>query len=224
MSEQEYNENDPLFLLSRSLDQELSAQKRQSLDEALASSGSLRDEAAKLRGVDRLVRRWGSLEVDANLDGFAEAVGGAPEPEGLAGVDELVARWGSRSVESGSEALVARVMARIAPTPHLAARGPVAARRPLHWQRVIFRVGAPLAAAAALALAFVTYSRVPPSSHRQVEVAWGPPLAAVSQRVCDVSFRRVPAGQQGPSIASGVSFVIAGADPLPAEQSVAPPL
>ncbi|MCP4641496.1 MAG: hypothetical protein GY851_13725, partial [bacterium] len=70
MSEGPYNANDEAFLFSRSLDEELTGPEREHLEQALATSEALREEARQLRAVDHLVKRLGSEAVELDWESF----------------------------------------------------------------------------------------------------------------------------------------------------------
>ncbi len=148
MSEQSYNLDDPAFLISRSFDEPLSEEERRRLEKLLAESESLRSEADQLRAVDRLIMRWGGRPVELDWEPHAALVEASlddvgDEP-GLRKVDDLLERWGRQGEEVDPQRFAKAVMARIE------------ASRPRSTGRsLIFRIGAPVAAAAAVALAFV---------------------------------------------------------------------
>jgi len=227
MSDSEYNPHDPLFLLSQSIDGELTPAQRQELDSALAASAELRAEAEQLRTLCDLIQMWGTQdhgldtenlgdEVTAHLSEVEEA-----ESAELAGIDDLLRRWSEAAPEVDWERFHGAVMERIAP-----------ARRAVPiWGRVL-RLGTPLAAAAAIALAYLGYLRpwdteVPRTPAVVVQV--GPQVEALArvpqEDVFQVSFGREsappPASEE---LQRGPSCVIAGASLRPASYSVQPPL
>lgn len=221
MSEPTYNPDDPAFLASRSLDEDLPESEQRRLDHSLSVSDSLRREAEQLRVVDQLVKRSGAEEVDIDWDAYADlvvanALAGQDE-EGDGKLDDLLERWGSRQPEADSEAFTAAVMARIEPK-----------RRRLR-PNLIYRIGAPLAAAAAVALA-VTASFWVRSLHAPVsEVVIGRLVETVASapsppRTAVVSFRREPAEAAAQTATPGISFMAFSAIPAPKEWSdEAPP-
>ncbi len=224
MSETPYNADDPAFLASRSLDGELSASERQRLNRALGASKSLRAEHEGLRAVDQLVKSWGSGEVDLDWAAYGKLVQAKalaePDVERDRKLDGLLASWADERAAIDDEAFTAAVMASVE----------VRSRRA--WRRsLVFRLGAPLAAAAAVAL-MVTGTLVDWSSPApRVEVVIGPRATTVRSipepmRVAVVSFRREPGADFAPEpTASGISFMFVGASPLPEDWSnEAPPL
>ncbi len=212
MSETPYNPDDPAFLASRSLDEELSASERQRLDEALAASESLRAEVEELRAIDGLVKRWSAGEVSLDWAAHsrlieAKALAG-PEGEHDRKLDDLLTQWADHRVEIDEGAFTAAVMARVS-------------RRPRRvWRRsLVFRLGTPLAAAAAVAIVVVGTLRFLPSRGPSVEVSIGPRAIAVDSatggtRVALVSFRREPApGYQPEPTSPRMSFMAVGVSP-----------
>lgn len=212
MSETPYNPDDPAFLASRSLDEELSASDRRRLDEALAASESLRAEVEGLRAVAGLVKRWRTGEV--SLDWAAH--GRLIEARALAGpqgehdhkLDELLVQWADHRVEIDEGAFTAAVMARVSPRPRRV------------WRRnLVLRLGAPLAAAAAVAIVVLGTLRFWASPGPRVEVSIGPRAIVVDSatggtRVALVSFRREPGPGYRPEPTSpGMSFMAVGVSP-----------
>jgi anti-sigma factor RsiW len=146
MSEQPYQPDDPAFLASRALDGDLSEPERQRLEEALATSKELRAEVEQLRKVDQLVKRWGGADVELDWATYGKLVRARAESDAdegdLGRVDQLIERWGRERVEFDEAAFTGAVMARVRSEE----------RRPPR-RSLIFRIGAPLAAAAAVAIA-----------------------------------------------------------------------
>ncbi len=137
--------NDWLFLVSRSIDGDLSAAEQVRLDEALAASAEFGVEAKKLRRVAGLVqsRRAANVQIDWETYGQLVLAKIAEDEIDLAGVDSMLKQWGARSPQYDERDLTRNVMARIAPARQ---RGRSA------WQSAL-RLGAPLAAAAVVVLA-----------------------------------------------------------------------
>ncbi|UCC31362.1 MAG: hypothetical protein JSU86_03615 [Phycisphaerales bacterium] len=225
MSEASYNPNDPAFLLSRSLDEDLPDHEERRLDEALASSESLRSEAMQLRAVDRLVRRWGARPAGLDHEHHAALVvaqaAGGEDVEALRKVDQLIERWGSRGVPYDEERFTAAVIGKVArETGRTSRRG------------LVFRLGAPLAAAAAIAFAVIGGVWWP--SHRQAVcvVELGPIATALAPHTnadggsgAIVSFGRAPIGEvTGSPVQRRISFGTVGATPPAALPAESPPL
>ncbi len=166
MNTEPYNANDLSFLLSRSLDDDLSPDERR-LEEALRESPQLQREWQQLQSIDRLVCRWGQRGYEADAEAFAgltiAEVGGAAGDSDFAQVDSLLRRWGA-GVPTGDRDLVDNVLRAIG-----------GKRRKLATRSLVFRLGVPLAAAAAIALAVVApWFQMPPTS---TYVAWGPQVS-----------------------------------------------
>lgn len=191
MDDASYNPYDPAFLLSRSFDEELTEDEQRRLDEALASSPSARREAEELRALDRLIRRWGAEEVALDWENqrhliVAEA-SSEDDAEALGKVDALIERWGAEVVAFDEERFTESVMKQVASEP---------GRK---WRGLILRLGAPLAAAAAIAVA-VTIGIDRPAPRNPVSlIEFDLHLAMVDLRTTQtgtptavVSFSRLP--------------------------------
>lgn len=223
MTDSPHNPNDPAFLFSRSLDEELSESDSKRLEEELASSAVLRAETDELAAVDRLVKRWGLWKVDLDWENHAkllsaEATG---EAEGLGEIDSLLGRWGADEVELDWERFTGAVMTEVKRLRH-----------PRPGRRLIFRLAAPLAAAAAIVIAVTgTYwqvSTVQPIAvvviGAQVESgAIGSGSVGAGRAV--VRFARASAGSSvGPPATPGISFISVGSEPMQAWNEECPPL
>jgi hypothetical protein len=192
MNDEPYNPDDPAFLLSRSLDERLSDDEQRRLDEALASSPSLRRDAEELRALDRLVRRWRREQVALDWDNHARLVAGEaslePDAAALQKVDAWIQRWGADVVPFNEERFTASVMKKVAREPGRKRRG------------LIFRLGAPLAAAAAVGFALTIGLWRPVPAEPVSVVRIGTRLAMAGARAgaagtpkAVVSFGRAPA-------------------------------
>lgn len=150
MIDETYNPNDPEFLASRALNEQLTDKERALLDRALAESPELRAEVQRLGGVSDLIARWAAASPEIDWETHAKLIDADVvseselEAAGLEAVDRLVGTWGSRRVELNEEAFTASVLDRIAPEESTHSRS---------FSRMVFRVGAPLAAAAVIVLA-----------------------------------------------------------------------
>jgi hypothetical protein len=144
-NDEKINWNDPLFLVSRSIDGDLSASEQVRLDEVLAASAELGLDAEKLRRVAGLVesRRAAAAQIDWEIHGQLILAQISEEKLDLAGVDSVLQQWSARTPQYDERDLARNVMAQIAPARQ---------RRRSAW-RATLRLGAPLAAAAAVALA-----------------------------------------------------------------------
>ncbi len=220
MTDRPHNPNDPAFLFSRSLDEELSEPDRKRLEEALASSEALRAEADQLAAVDRLVKRWGLWKVDLDWENHAKLLSAeaAGEAEGLGEIDSLIERWGADEVVLNWERFTDAVMAEVTQVRH-----------PQPRRRLIFRLAAPLAAAAAIAIAvtgtFWQVSTVQPIAVVRIgpEVESGGAGSGSGRAV--VRFARASARPPvGPPPTPGISFISVGSEPMQAWSEECPPL
>lgn len=148
MNDDAIKPDDPAFLASQNLDESLSCDDRKTLDRVLESSASLRADAAAMATVDELVKRWGAGEAELDWSSYAALVlarvEAGDQSSELEKVDELLGRWTGMDADWDEEAFTASVMARVCESE----------RRPI-VRRLFFPWGAPLAAAAVLALAIV---------------------------------------------------------------------
>jgi hypothetical protein len=186
LDEDSYNPNDPAFLLSRSLDEELTAEEQERLDAALAESASLRAEAEQLGAVKRLIRRWGSeppsLDSETHAALIIAQAATGDDADMLEKIDRLIDRWGSAEPEFDADRFTAAVMG-------LVSRGSGSKKR----QAWVFRLGTPLAAAAAIAIVVIS------------SVWW----AAQREVVCRIEVgRRVAMGGASASANGGRSTIV----------------
>jgi len=143
MNAESMDHHDPLFLVSRSLDDDLSAAESSALDAALAASAELRVEAAQIADAQGLVNRW-SMSIPAiDTTGLNQRVMSAVHEEAshreLADVDAALRRW-SQPVEFDDAAFTSGVLKKLQE------------ERTRQRMRLVYRIGAPLAMAAAVAL------------------------------------------------------------------------
>ncbi|MCO6438264.1 MAG: hypothetical protein J5J06_14310 [Phycisphaerae bacterium] len=143
MSHDEYNPNDPLFLLSRYLDGDLTPQERTEIESRIAASPELQAELSGMRQAESIVRRATGGPVELDWDAQAEAIKKnlVENADGDAALDALLTRWGSTTPDMDEGRFVADVRARL--------QQPVRRRNPIIR---IFGYAAPLAAAAAIAI------------------------------------------------------------------------
>ena len=218
-----YNPDDPAFLISRALDDDLSEAERRRLDEALGQSESLRSEASKFEAVDRFVQRWGRRSVELDWRSHAaltqaSAAEGTGETDSRK-IDELLRRWGGRSDEVEAVDLTVGVLAKI--------RGE---RRRATPQRYLLRIGLPLAAAAAIILTVTTTTWFAPAPQRVCRVAIGPAVrmtsraeaAAPSSAV--VSFARPAEASAASPRPPAIGFMTIGVEPIAAGSEESAPL
>jgi len=223
MSETPYNPNDPAFLLSRSLDDELTDDERRRLDEALASSPSLQAEAEKLRALDRLIKHWGAQQAALDLDHHAALIiaqtAGDDDADKLKKVDQLIERWASKNVLFDADRFTAVVMDRVAQELDREMRR--------GW---IFRLGAPLAAAAAVVFAVIGGAWWGSKPEAVCRVEFGPRVAMVTAPTdmtvtpsAMVSFGRAPV-EPFAETSTGISFGTVGSSAPVAMPGESPPL
>jgi hypothetical protein len=214
MMDETYNPGDPLFLVSRDLDADLSKEERDRLTEVLRSSESLRAEANRLRAVDRMVRQWGFEGVEIDWKHHAGLVAVTLRTDSDDGVlyrvDELIAAWARRRPVFDERAFTQGVLDRIKPSGRKS--------RVLPWA---LRLGAPLAAAAAIALAVTATIWFVPTPLPVAVVSIGhadnqkPPSRPVEPKVI-VSFARPATDRHTVATAApGIGYMTIGSSPLP---------
>jgi hypothetical protein len=218
-----YNPDDPAFLISRSLDDDLPEAERRRLDEALAQSESLRSEATKFEAVDRLVQRWGRRSVELDWRSHAALTqAGAAEGTGETGsrkIDDLLRRWGGRSDEVEAVDLTVGVLAKI--------RGERRLATPL---RYLLRIGLPLAAAAAIILTVTTTTWFAPAPQPICRIAIGPSsrttmgVAPEAASAVVVSFARSTEALAASPTAPSIGFMTIGVEPIGAGSEESAPL
>jgi hypothetical protein len=173
VSEAKFNPDDPLFRVSRAIDDDLPEGDRRGLHDVLEASPNLRTEAADLRKVDELVRRWAASEVDMDWERFTESVLAMSvsdaEAAQLEQVDALVRRWGEARPQLDWTAFTGDVLAEIDSRR----------QRDASSIRLLLQIGLPLAAAAAVVFAVMTFSpdraTVPINGTRPLAGAAPPP-------------------------------------------------
>lgn len=225
MSDTPYNPDDPALLISRGMDQDLSEAEQRRLDEALAESPALRAEAEQIRAIDALVKRWAARSAEVESTPFVETVLAAVELEDdhdLRQIDRWLRGFGRDELNVDSEEYTAEVLAK------LKSRQRRPQRRPL-----VFRLGVPLAAAAALAFA-VTAPRWWPLADTQprcrIEIARGAFMSdgdvdPSGRAAAVVTIARLPRKlASAQSTRSGVSLVAFGSEPVADAFEEVPPL
>lgn len=191
MSENRYDATDPLFLLSKSLDEVLTAEERERLDQAIVSGRVTQAEIRDWRATHVLLGRWASKTGDvlvANLEPeVLRRVQSQPDDEAL---DGLLSGWGHSEPEVDWDYFHGGVMREVR-----ALR--LRQRRPAVW----LRIGLPLAAAAAVVFAAMISLRTRQVESSRVVVRIG--LHAAGERVVagsdvrtTVSFGRVSVGPE----------------------------
>jgi len=221
MKELPCNPDDPAFLLSRSLDEALSAADLEKLDRALAASASLREEAERLRALDGIVKRWGArppqLDWHHHAELTAEMLAPDTEADKLDRLDRLLGDWAGVAPTIDEKAFAEAVMTRV--------RG----QRKRAWQSMIFRIGVPLAAAAAIMLALTARMWVEPRAEPAMTIELGPLAMADSgpaQHGPVVVFGgkdEPPTAPRAGASSSGVSFMAIGVSRVNVGTAMVPP-
>jgi hypothetical protein len=221
MSDAGFNPNDPLFGVSRRLDADLSEAEHEALERELSASDSLRAEARALENLDCVLKRWAltPIELDWHVHALhaIDRISSAPEVEEADGsrLNELLASWNQPSRTGvDEERFVADVMSRIGK-----GAGSGAPRR--SWGN-LYRIGAPLAMAALIALAALPLMRLAVTGEVIREVAYirtsdnvaslaeGGSTPSAGTRVAVAFGRSVPAGWSAPKSGIGIGFVGSG--------------
>lgn len=223
MIDETYNPNDPLFLVSRGLDRDLSDGERGRLNDALNASPTLREEAKRLEAVDRLVKQWGREGVEIDWRHHADLVVASPQTDAddatLRKIDELIAAWGRRQPVLDEKAFADAVLSRITPNRRKTL--------PMQW---VLRIGAPLAAAAAIALAVTASLWFTPAPVPVVLVSIGrtgdqPAMVRSGGPKIIVSFARPTDDKHADATdAPGIGYMTIGSSPLPRAWDESAPL
>jgi len=200
--------DDLRFLMSRSLDGDLSADESARLENALANSAELRSDRAEFVAVHRLVTEWGSnpVEIDwaAHHDLIKARIGRDAKCErDDRRVGELLSDWAGRQGVSNVD-LRGRVLAEI--------HGTHRATRPMRW---VIRLGLPLAAAAAIAIAVLlpnwkSGNATNPISIVQIGPGSGPVATAASTTVV---FERTATSRIIIQSGGSMEIIVAGSTP-----------
>ncbi len=212
MTHESYNPGDPLFLVSRDIDGDLSKDESDRLEDAFRSSESFRMQADRLRRVDRVVRQWGSEGVEIDWKHHAalitELTRAERDEDDLTRVDGLLAEWAQRKPVLDPRDFAQGVLERINPRRNA----------PAGWT---WRIGAPLAAAAAIALTVTASLWFGPHSSSVAIVSIGRVESnhvlkrGVEPRVI-VSFARPTTDTQASANdAPDIGYMTIGSSPLP---------
>jgi anti-sigma factor RsiW len=212
MTADAHNPDDLAFLISRGLDGDLSPAERRRLDEVLSQSESLRSETSKFGTVDRLIQQWGQKPVELDWKHHAaltSASAGSTDDERLGKVDDLLRRWRDRSVGIEGIDLTTIVLAKIRSERHRATP-----------YRFVLRLGVPLAAAAAIALAVTVTTWFAPARDPICRVAIGPSSWSATVIERGVESRVVVSFAQSDEVASAlqapaaIGFATIGVEPV----------
>jgi hypothetical protein len=188
-----------------------------------------------MRAAAILLKRWAAEPIESNWAAHEKAIRvstvNATIQEVDARVDEWLKRWGVETPDVDTDRFASAVTAKIR------AGSPQACeRRGLTTYRLLFRIGAPLAAAAAIALVVTSglWAPVPtkPTASKPsapvVLVSLAPGGAADGPAngasVVFVAFDREPCEEPGQIASTGISFMTMGSAPLTEESAEVPPL
>ncbi len=213
--EDKYNPNDPAFLASRALDESLTNEQRELLND-------LNDEAESFRSVDDFVKSLRDEKIDIDWATFQQTIQDRITSEyddaQLDRVDELVQgatelpdSWNEKRFTQG-------VLQKIESTSQV--------RHPkLRWMKAMM----PLAAAAAIALAVTMMPWQDSTNAPTSIVSIGPSIhlghrLPLKNAVALVSFRHEPIAADETASRSRVSFVSIGSGSMAQSQASAPPL
>lgn len=210
--------NDPLFLVSRELDGDLTGDEQVRLRKLLAGSESLRAEAEKLRSVSKLVKRLAQTRADVDWTTHEQLVMahvGAEQSE-LGGVDDLLNAMAQRSPVYDEHAFVDRVMGRIVPATK---------QKAWSW-RSVARIGAPLAAAAVVVLAVTAtwFGPTPNGSLMPVTIVHIGPHDGNTSGDTDVVVRysRVSVTVRTEDVSESIGYMTLGSSPLASAMEESP--
>jgi len=206
MTEAMFNPNDPAFLASRSFDEELTPEEKTRLGEALHTSSELRKELEAFKQLDALLRNWRLIELPGNESGFTasvmESIEALDNPETETQVDHLLSNWRTLDHAINEKAFVHSVMREVQPK-----RLRLSPRR-----RVVYRLMAPLALAASVALMITVFQAWQPRESprmavqfdrsrqtasvvvRQSPIETQPQVAVRSNHVAMISMSSIPRG------------------------------
>ena len=221
MRDAAYNPNDPEFLASLARDAELTGEAQDRLDTHLRDSEGLRAFVSELGSLDRLIGNWAETEVELDWEAHAalieSRIDGDVDEEALASVDSLLERWGTHTPEVDENRFVTEVTKCV-----------TASRSTKRTRRLIFRIGAPLATAAAVALVATAWlwDRALPQPFVQVSyrMPGDRPADAASTFGTRVRFDRSPRAEVVGEHRAVVAMIAMGSSPLGgAQQEDIPP-
>lgn len=211
MCDAAYNPNDPEFLASLARDAELTGEAQDRLDGHLRKSEVLRVFVSELESLDRLIGNWAETEVELDWEAHAALIeariDGDIDEEALASVDGLLGRWGRHTPEIDESRFVTGVTRRV-----------TASRSTKRMRRLIFRIGAPLATAAAVTLVATAWLWHRAARQPFVQVSYRMPGAqpadAASTFGTRVRFDRSPRAEVVGEHRAVVAMIAMGSSPL----------
>jgi hypothetical protein len=206
MTASDYNPNDIEFLLSRDIDGDLPPDEQRRLRERLAESPELRSRNEGLRRVTELVSQWGVEQPQVDWTAHAKLVQAKltqPADADDLRLDAVLRGWATVRPAIDEAALTAGVMSQIR------------VRRRSRTLYPLLRIGAPLAAAAVLALSVSTVFWAGPQAAPKVSVVEiaAPSMAGGTRGHAVVSFARDTDVAQPTVEASSIAFLTLGASP-----------
>lgn len=206
------NLNDPLGLVSQSLDGELGSLDKNRLDQALAKSESLQAEQQKMRAVDGLMRRWGSDSVELDWENFSALIQARieNEDEDLEKVDGILDQWAAKNALIDDHDFAQAVMARV----RRSNARPFYHAWPVKW-------GGVLATAASIILVVLSTMESKTTTRTVVNISHGHydsqgaegDSVQNTQRIV-VAFAREPVSPDTESRDRGISFGSVGSSPI----------
>lgn len=212
MNDAPFHPDDLAFLLSQDLDGDLSAEQRRRLEEALAASANLCQQAEKFAALDALLGRWAQRRVDLSWDETAGLIAADVQGESvdpaLDQVDDLLGRWAKSQPVASMFDVSNAVLAEI--------RSQDVQVRTRRW---VLRLGAPLAMAAAVALVVFGTSLFEPTARPLVRVTIRATnveaIAASEPPRTVVSFSRTNVDAVARDTAPAqIGFITLGAEPV----------
>lgn len=224
MTNTPYNPNDPEFLASRRLDEDLSDSEGKGLRAFEAGSPESARFVRDMHGVHNLIGQWGSRRVEVDESAFVEGVLGRiadDQAEETAGIDVALQSWRAQGVAVDEGAFVAQV------TQRLEGVG-----SPSRGDSVTYRILRPLALAAVIGLAITAlmwFQRGPlPVSTVSIQRSYveaGAGDAGVDQPSRVVVFDRTALADARESRQSGrTSIIVIGTEAYEGDAADVPPL
>ncbi len=226
MRSEEINPNDPMFLVSRNLDGELTGAEQSRLAKLLSESPEMRREAEKYCELNEALKSFGCSMPDVDFGDFSDRVrqslGSSEDDAQLVEVDQAIQSWASKPVVFDEERFTAGVLEQIGESRSSTSRS----------RSILFRIGMPFAAAAAVALVWIGGFRNEHQPRRVADVQIGG-IERVATHISHgntrlasvVSFDRTPVETDRSTRSGGISLSFVGS--LRAEltsSEVAPPL
>ncbi len=116
MTSDSYNPNDPLFLVSESIDDMLSPETERALRVSLDASDQLQAEAVQLKRVAQIITRFAArkptLDWDAHAEKILARIADQCSDDSLDEVDQTLVAWGQRDIDDATPDLATTVLKR----------------------------------------------------------------------------------------------------------------